>query len=255
MNENKPAPASGIPRYQQIATYYSNQILSGALKPGDELPARHALMDLHGEAGKPLGRATADKVIDILSARGLIERRTRKAPIVADRSQFGAVAAGRAAANQATGSASEANETSRVLMTGMMTCPPDIAAHLDVELGEAVLRRSQVNYKNGTPATISTSYYTQEVAGLAPELSEDEPISDDFRNVVAERLGSPMGEGVEVMTSRLASDAERSSLMLPGMYSVVSQVIRVVSLEDGRVTEVTVRVSPGNRPLLLRPNA
>jgi DNA-binding GntR family transcriptional regulator len=247
---NDPPIEPQAPISQRVASYYRDRILAGVLKPGDEMPARHDMMKLHGEDGKAMGRATADKVIDILAAQGLIVRRPRKAPLVADRSQFATTLNDRAASKRTTGNALMVGEKSRILKVGMIPCPSDIAVHLGVEPGEMVLRRSRVNIKNGHPATMSTSYYTQETAQATPELAEPESIPGGSRELAAERLGSKLGKAMEPVTSRPAYEAERSTLMLSGTFAVVTQALRVVPLQDGRIVEVAVKVCDGARPMV-----
>jgi DNA-binding GntR family transcriptional regulator len=56
----------------------------------------------------------------------------------------------------------------------------------------------------------------------------------------------------QLVTARLPSPAERSTLLLSGALSPVLEVLRVVPVVDGRIVEVAVKVSPGNRPVLFR---
>ncbi|MBD3004851.1 GntR family transcriptional regulator [Streptomyces sp. 5-10] len=252
MTENERSPDSKTPLSQRVASYYRDRILAGVLKPGDELPGRLELMELHGEGGTSMGRATADKVIDLLAAQNLVVRRPRKPPVVADRTKYGTTLNERAASKRATGNALGVGETSKILDLGMIPCPPDIAECLNVEPGEQVLRRSRVNFRNGHPATMSTSYYTQETARVTPELAEPVSIPGGSRELAAERMGSPLDEGTEDVTARLATDAERSTLMLSGTFTVVMEDLRIVSLEDGRIIEVAKKVVPGDHPLRFR---
>ncbi|MFF9570664.1 GntR family transcriptional regulator [Streptomyces sp. NPDC014685] len=233
---------SQLSRCQKVATYYESKILSGELRPGDELPARRDIMKEHGEGGRPLGRATADKAIDILAARGLIVRRHRKSPVIADRAAFGKIA----------GNALEIDETSRILLDGATACPSDIATHLSAKPGDQVQRCSWVNFKGGEPVTMSTRYCRQEAAQLAPELSGDASNSGGSRKPVAERVSSLPPKGPEAVTARLASDEERDALSLRGTYAVVTQVMRIIPSEDGRADEVVIKVCSGAQPLLFQ---
>lgn len=235
------------PPYRRIAATYRDRILAGDLEAGETLPSRRDMCERHRAA-----RATIDKVMDLLIGEGLVVQQRLKPAKVASRGRYGTCTEDRAAAKRATGRALGKKETSRILDTGLITCPEEIAAHLLVEPGEQVLHRKRVTSINKAPAAVSESFYTQETAELAPELAEPHSIPSGSRELAAERMGSEQDSVVQTVTSRLATDLERELLEMDRPWSIVTQVLRVVFLADGRVVEVAVKVTPGESPVTFR---
>ncbi|MGH8931007.1 MAG: GntR family transcriptional regulator, partial [Egibacteraceae bacterium] len=59
-----------LPKYVQVADYIREQIMTGALKPGDALPSERQLVDEWG-----VSRPTATKALSALRVEGLVEAR------------------------------------------------------------------------------------------------------------------------------------------------------------------------------------
>jgi GntR family transcriptional regulator len=74
--DKKPKP---LPRYRVIAERLKSDILSGKLKPGDQLATEHQLCEQY-----EVSRHTAREALRILSDDGLIARRRRAGTVVAD---------------------------------------------------------------------------------------------------------------------------------------------------------------------------
>jgi GntR family transcriptional regulator len=92
---------------------------------------------------------------------------------------------------------------------------------------------------------LSSSYYPAYVIGVTPELME--PVSTGAsRELAAERLGSPQARVLEEVTSRFALESEKATLGLTAGDVIVTQVVRTVVLEDGRIVEVAVKVAGGS---------
>lgn len=95
------------------------------------------------------------------------------------------------------------------------------------------------------PVHLSSSYYPAYVIAVTPELQE--PVSTGAsRELAASRLGVAQDQVLEEVTSRLATAAEKDTLGLTAAEVVVTQVVRTVTLEDGRVVEVAVKVAEGS---------
>lgn len=88
---------------------------------------------------------------------------------------------------------------------------------------------------------VSSSYYPAYVIAVTPELAE--PVSTGgSRELAAERLGVAQDHVLEEVTSRLATESEKTALGLTTGDVVVTQVVRTVHLADGRVVEVAVKI-------------
>jgi GntR family transcriptional regulator len=79
-------PDSYVPAYQQIATDLRDQIRSGALAPGQQLPAEDRLADEYGVA-----KDTVRDALQILRSEGLIRTVRRRASYVREPAELSAV--------------------------------------------------------------------------------------------------------------------------------------------------------------------
>ncbi|MCP9209683.1 GntR family transcriptional regulator [Streptomyces sp. NEAU-Y11] len=234
-----------IPKYRVIAQNYRTRVESGELEPGTVLESRRKLRDIHNTS-----RATIDKVIDLLTAEGILEPSDgNRPPVVANISHRVAMANSRVASAAANGRALAKHETSEILSVGMVPCPENVAKPLGVEPGQDVLCRVRLNLFNGAPVATGRSYYPPEVTLKTPELREPDSIPSGSRELAAERMGSKQADLFGEFTSRLATDEERELLKLGGSYNVVSQTIRRVLLANGKLVEVAVKVHSGDRPV------
>lgn len=228
--------------YRQVVDYFRGRILSGEMPPGSEVPPRREIAMQRGVA-----RATVDKAMGILAAEGLIELNAppKKARVV--NVQRHSTAADRAATKRATGEALAKNETSKILSVGMIPAPEDVAHRLQVAPGTRVLHRKRVTFKDDRPAGMSVSYYPQEVADLTPELAVPQSIRGGSRELALERMGLALSDaqGNAEIVGRTAQDEERSALLL-APQAMILEVTRTVYVEDGRIVEVGVKVTPAH---------
>ncbi|HBV64116.1 MAG TPA: hypothetical protein DEF45_13965 [Rhodopirellula sp.] len=72
-------PSRNTPRYRVLADQLKKDILSGRLKPGDQLQTELELCDIHN-----ISRYTAREALRILSEEGLIARRRGAGTVVAE---------------------------------------------------------------------------------------------------------------------------------------------------------------------------
>lgn len=230
-----------IPKYRSIARYYRSLVISGALEPGTQLESRRKLAKEHATS-----RVTIDKVMELLTAEGVIEPSDgNRPPVVADISKKAATVQNRVENAALNGRALSEKETTEILSVESMPCPADVAPLLGVQSGDEVICRTRLNLIDGKPVATGYSYYPPEVTDLTPELRRPVSIPSGSRELAAERMESPQRDVYTTPTARLATDRERELLKLGGMYVVVLQLARQVLLEDGRVVEVAVKVVEG----------
>lgn len=227
--------------YAEIAAHYRRLIADGELRPGDALPSMRAICDEWG-----VSITTANRAYKELKREGLTEAATGAGTVVA---QPGSpTIAARVRAHASTGRALDGSESSEILEVGTVGADEVVASRLEVEPGTPVHIRRRVVSRGGTPVHLSTSYYLPFVIEVTPELTE-RVSTGGSRELAAERLGSPQSHVLEEVTSRLATDPEKSVLGLTGESVIVTQVVRTVYLADGRVVEVAVRVVGGSTVL------
>lgn len=224
--------------YTEIAAHYRQQIQSGQLKPGATMPSLRQVCERFNVA-----HTTANRAYRVLKMEGL----TIPKPGV------GTVVAGPASNNISTrvrlhaitGKALDGGEVSRILEIGTVGADELVAPRLDVSPGTPIYVRRRVVSRGGVPVHMSSSYYPAFVIAVTPELTE--PVSTGgSRELAAERLGTAQEGVLEEVTSRLATETEKSVLGLTAGDVVITQVVRTVTLTDGRVVEVAVKVVGGS---------
>ncbi|MEU3956038.1 GntR family transcriptional regulator [Streptomyces achromogenes] len=227
--------------YAEIADHFRQQIKRGDLAPGDRLPTLREITETWS-----VSIATANRAYKTLRAEGLTQASSGAGTVVA-RPGSPTIAA-RVQTHAATGRALDPDETSRIVEVGVVGADETVAARMDVEPGTPVHVRRRVVSRGGVPVHLSSSYYSADVIEAVPELTE--PVSTGgSRELAAERLGSPQARVLEEVTSRLATDPEKSALGLSGESVIVTQIVRTVYLADGRIVEVAVRVVGGSTVL------
>jgi DNA-binding GntR family transcriptional regulator len=237
--------------YAEIAAHYRRQIQDGHLKPGDAMPSLRKVCEQFGVA-----QTTANRAYRQLKMEGLTLARTGVGTVVAG--PISNNIATRVQMHEATGSALGGGESSHVLEVGTVGADELVAPRLDVSPGTPVHIRKRIVSRGGVPVHLSSSYYPAYVTAVTPELTE--PISTGgSRELAAERLNAAQDRVLEEVTSRLATETEKSALGLTAGDVVVTQVVRTVTLTDGRVVEVAVKVTGGSTILRwstsLRPDA
>ncbi|GLF99775.1 GntR family transcriptional regulator [Streptomyces yaizuensis] len=222
--------------YADIAAHFRQTIREGVLKPGDSLPSLRQVCEDFGVA-----QTTANRAFRMLKNEGLTLPKPGVGTVVA--ASVSDNIAGRVRTYTDTGRALSAGETSRITEVGTVGADEAIAVRLDIEPGTPVHVRRRVVSRDGVPVHLSSSYYPAFVVGVTPELTELVSTGAS-RELAAERLGVPQAHVLEEVTSRLATEPEQQALGLTGSV-IVTQVIRTVSLTDGRVIEVAVKVASG----------
>lgn len=224
--------------YAAIAAHYRQQIQSGELRPGDTMPSLRQVCEQFGVA-----QTTANRAFRMLKMEGLTIPKAGVGTIVAGPASHNI--ATRVALHAATGKALDAGETSQILEVGTTGADELIASRLDVAPGTPVHMRRRLVSRGGVPVHLSTSYYPAYVIAVTPELTQPTSTGGS-RELAAERLGVEQEEVLEEVTSRHATDQEKAALGLTGENVPVTQVVRTVTLADGRVVEVAVKVAGGS---------
>lgn len=224
--------------YPEIAEHFRRQIRDGTLRPGDTMPSYADVCEQFGVA-----RTTAHRAFRALKMEGLTISKPGVGTVVAPPAST--AISTRVALHAATGSALGDGEQSRILEVGTVGADALVAPRLEVEPGTPVQMRRRVVSRNGVPVHLSSSYYPAYVIAVTPELRE--PVSTGAsRELAAARLGSVQEQVLEEVTSRMATSAEKEALGLTAPDVVVTQVVRTVVLEDGRIVEVAVKVAEGS---------
>lgn len=227
--------------YAEIAAHYRRQIQDGTLTPGSTMPSLRQVCEKFGVA-----QTTANRAYRLLKREGLTVARPGVGTVVAG--PISNNIATRVALFAETGKALGGDETSQILEVGTTSADEVIAARLDVPPGTPVHMRRRLVSRGGVPVHLSTSYYPSYVIAVTPELTEGVSTGGS-RELAAKRLGLEQDHVLEEVTSRAALDSEKAALGLTAVDVIVTQVVRTVTLEDGRVVEAAVKVTSGSTPL------
>lgn len=224
--------------YMEIAALYRQQIQDGELRPGDTMPSLRQVCERFGVA-----QTTANRAFRVLKMEGLTLPRPGVGTVIAG--PISSNIANRVRLHEATGKALGGGESSHILEIGTTGADELIAPRLDVAPGTPVHVRRRLVSRNGGPVHLSSSYYPAYVIAVTPELTE--PVSTGgSRELAAERLGAAQRQVLEEVTSRLATESEKTALGLTAGDVVVTQIVRTVTLADERVVEVAVKVTGGS---------
>lgn len=223
--------------YAEIAAHYRQQIQDGELRPGDTMPSLRQVCERFGVA-----QTTANRAFRALKLEGLTLPKPGVGTVVA--SAFSNNIAARVRMHESTGKALGGGETSQILEVGTIGADELVAPRLDVAPGTPVHVRRRLVSRGGVPVHVSSSYYPAYVIAATPELTQ--PVSTGgSRELAAERLGVAQSQVLEEVTSRIATESEKTVLGLTAGDIVVTQVVRTVTLADDRVVEVAVKITGG----------
>jgi DNA-binding GntR family transcriptional regulator len=184
--------------------------------------------------------------LEVLRQEGLIETRHGTGSVVKERAQLARTAGERYRTSLATGYIYTAGEYAEILAAEKVPAPKDVAAALDVEVGDDVVRRQRVTFEGENPTSISVSWFTAEVAEAAPRLLQRERIREGTTRYVELQTGRRPHTGRDWWTARLATDDELSILRLDNPQAV-SEARHVSYCSQGQPLTYEIAVSPAGR--------
>jgi GntR family transcriptional regulator len=234
------------PVHQRIAADLREEILSGQLAPGANLPSTLQLTERFGASN-----ATVQKALKTLKDEDLVvgragasvtvrphrQRTMRPADFMAP-AQPGEAYRWIASANQRGWQAS-----STLLQVAEVRPPHDVALALGLrEDGTAALRRQLLTLED-EPAELVASYYPIEIAS-GTALLERRKIQGGTPTLLAD-LGYPPRRCVDLISARVPTQEQYELLELPAELPVL-RTFRVVYSDDERPIEATVMVKAGH---------
>lgn len=229
-----------VPRYLQIAEDIVQQVRTGVLQPGDQVPSETEMVERYGVSGGTVRKAMLE-----IRASGLVDTRHGKGSFVKARPPVRhrssdrfrrSLRQGGKAAYLAESEQSGATAKVSVIHIGPVDAPEAIAQRLGLDVGTKVLARRRLYFRNGTPVETATSYLPWDVVRDIPELFAENP-GDGGIYARLEEHGHVFSEFVETLQARPAAKAEASELALsPG--ATVVHLLRNAVTTSTRVVEV-----------------
>ena len=192
------------PMYRQIAEDLREQIESGRLAPGSQLPTELELRECYNAS-----RNTVRDAIKWLTSLGLVATRPGQGTFVVDAidpfvttlsgDPKGGFGGGEGASYLAEVSQANRKSSTSPVQVEIQEASADIAASLWIVKGAEVISRHERHFIDGTPWSMQTSYYPAEFADRgaerlrAPATSAREPSSTWRTPCTSARSASAIG--------------------------------------------------------------
>jgi len=237
------------PMYRKIAQDLREQIESGLIAPGEQLPTELVLRDRYGAS-----RNTVRDAVKWLMTRGLVETRPGQGTFAVKRLEpfvttLTADPESGLGGGEGERAFAEVRERGRTLSASMprvevQSAPAYIADRLRIPAGTTIITRRQERYIDRTAWSVQTTAYPMELVTLgAADLLKAQDIPGGVNRYLNEKLGlRQIGHRDRVLV-RPPDDDEARFLQLPddGSVSVIS-VIRT-GYRDGAEGPVPFRVT------------
>ena len=157
---------SPTPVYQRIAATYRDKIMSGELRPGDQLPTEHEMTALFGVA-----RQTVRSGVGELVTEGLIVARRPHGYFVREREHMVYRPQEKSRPRPATPEmdrfsqqiVAEGRTPSMLIEVSLVQATDDIAERLRIKVGDTVVARRRTRSIDGEPYNINDSHYPIEL--------------------------------------------------------------------------------------------
>jgi GntR family transcriptional regulator len=181
-------------KFQVIAGYYRERILTGELKPGTKLPSNREMAGKH---------KTVEGVI----------RTSPRGTFVADDPMAGVAAKDRLARARQARSVLMEGETSIVTSATLVVPPLYVAEIFDLDHGDQVVRREFTTGRGQSRLSFQVRWYPAHFAAQVPDLlSTNRSKNDDLIVRVQEASGRTVSYARDDMHARTADAREASAL-------------------------------------------
>ena len=214
-----------LPPYEQVARHLREQITSGALSPGDQIPSERDLVEEWG-----ISRATATKAVAALRSQGLVRSvigvgTMVAAPTVRTQSP-------RDRYQQAHGRGRMSAEDEDVSIETMPTKASDEVreALLLEDDHDEVIARSRVVSRDKVVVELSTSWFDAAILEQCPALRHVDKVAGGTTTYVAECLGLRSISVYDDVTAELADKDTAAQFAIERPAALL--VTRVIVLDE-----------------------
>ncbi len=237
------------PMYRLIASDLDNQIKSGDLRPGSQLPTESDLRIRYGAS-----RNTVRDAINQLVSQGLVETRPGQGTFVTTKvDPFATVLTGDPGVGEGgTSYLSQVSADHRKPFTTrprveVQNAPEVITRRLRVPLGTQVVSRHEERYIDDLPWSLQTSFYPMEFIGRgATRLLMAQDITEGAVRYLAETLGLEQIGYRDWLTARRPDSNEQHFFRI-SHDSTVFETFRTAFDQHKKPMRVTVTVFPADR--------
>jgi GntR family transcriptional regulator len=170
---------SKLPLYHQLYEILRSNIISGEWQPGDLIPPESELVERY-----QVSRTTVRQVLDLLANEGLIYREQGRGTFVAHPTVEHTLV--RIVNFTEDMRVRGCEPSSKVLFSGLVPAPQDIAERLGIEPGEELARLERLRLADGEPMGIEESYL---VHRYCPGVLRGNYVSHSLREALARDYG------------------------------------------------------------------
>jgi GntR family transcriptional regulator len=230
---NKHSP---VPLYYQLAEHIREQIRSGGLRPGDQLPSERLLSERHA-----ISRMTVRQAVAYLVREGALTARHGLGTFVAEpKLTYDAL--------HLLGFTEEimrrgGTAVSRVLEQGRAALPAGVAEGLELPAGEAAIRLVRLRLSGETPLLLETTYVP---AALCPGLENEDLAAQSLYAVLEARYGLRLTRARYRLEATVANSYEAELFGVPAGAAMV--LLEGVAYDErGRSAEYFKAIYRGDR--------
>lgn len=229
-----------LPKYLQIAQHLREEIMRGDRQPGSEVPSERQLADAWKVA-----RPTATKALQALRQQGLVEARQGAGTFVRG-IQVHRRAVHRYHRYREQGAQYGPGESVEIIAASIVVAPDHVASALGIDTQAQVMMRRRVISREGEgPVEIVTSWWSAELAGVAPKLLERKSLGGTGSVRYIEAVtGRQALYARDQVSARTADSTEVAELQLSGQHIPVLTYRHTVYDRDDKPLEFAEAVYP-----------
>ena len=203
--------ASKLPLYHQLYEILRDDVLSGKWQPGDMIPPESELIERY-----QVSRTTVRQVLDMLVSDGLIHRQQGRGTIVAHPTVEQALV--RIVSFTEDMGQRGFRPGTKVLSSGLVPAPPEIAEKLEVEPGEELAHLERLRLASDEPMSIEVCYL---VHRHCPGVLEGEYAANPLRKALENDYGIRLVRAKQVIRAVLATPRLAHLLSIPSQSALL----------------------------------
>ncbi|MGE5591400.1 MAG: GntR family transcriptional regulator [Bacillota bacterium] len=228
---------SYVPLYHQLRELIMQEVESGALRPGDQIPTEAELGARHG-----ISRMTVRMAITELVREGVLVRTRGKGTFVAKPAIQKRLSSLLSFTEEMTQRGASAG--SRLLSFSRQEVGKKLAEHLELQPGDPVWEVRRLRMADGEPIAIQRVYLP---VALCPTLSAEHVEGRSLYRLLSEHYGLVPARAQERYRPVLPVDAAEAALLGVSTGSPCFWVERTTYRADGRVMEFVQSILRGDR--------
>lgn len=196
---------SKLPLYHQLYEILRRNIVHGDWQPGDMLPPESELIDQY-----QVSRITVRQALETLVNEGLIYRERGRGTFVSHPT----VEQGLTGIISFTEDMRQRGfqPSTKILATGLISAPKEIAERLQIEPGEELARLERLRLADGEPMSIEESYLVHRVC---PGILQGDYAQTPLREALAQNYGIRLVRARQVIRAMSATRKLANKLSIP----------------------------------------